>query len=478
MRKCLYKRVRPREHFSVARIRSQETCDRSGMPTILDLPQELLELVFSHLVNTPTLIRHPGYRPHSVACIVGSLRLVCRAWADWLYEHHLYHTLSFTSSTQSLAFIDYLGKRSRKLPRAKCQYLRVGSITTGDGPAPLSPTTWISAETLESLIDLFSDTIVTLDLTFVVFFTLPSQTINALGRIKQLHNLWLDFKRGWPRSTDASIAGTQSENSDVSSELALSQESNVSIQGTRSEELDASMEGNRSEDLDAWIEEHPSWLNSLMMEAQGLKLLQLALPLFQMSIPDLMAGARYPAITYLKVDVVRIRPNVLLSIATALKPSLKFLSLANCVEHTVQLLLPVYETLRETLEGFSVSFTQSLTPIRNLSFSKLRVLAVYWLTDFGLLSQPLFSQSPIEILAIAASSTTLDPLTLDTFSKLPQLKKLVFMEARPDYSPPTTWLKVCEARHIKCINVDHSELSLLAVSQIHQLLKFVVHFYL
>jgi hypothetical protein len=287
-----------------------------------------------------------------------------------------------------------------------------------------------NSEILESLLELFLDSIITLDLKFLKFFTLPSQTIKAIGQIENLENLQLH-----PQSLF------------IPSELAEANRTSASF-------------------------------NLLMMEAQGLKLLQLALPLFQMSIPDLMAGARYPAITYLKVDVVRIRPNVLLSIATALKPSLKFLSLANCVEHTVQLLLPVYETLRETLEGFSVSFTQSLTPIRNLSFSKLRVLAVYWLTDFGLLSQPLFSQSPIEILAIAASSTTLDPLTLDTFSKLPQLKKLVFMEARPDYSPPTTWLKACEARHIKCINVDHSELSLLAVSQIHQLLKFVVHFYL
>ncbi|PLW26131.1 hypothetical protein PCASD_24687 [Puccinia coronata f. sp. avenae] len=164
---------------------------------ILDLPREILELIFSHLVTTPTKWGHPLHRASFEAYTAAHLRLVCRAWADWLYEHHLYRTLTFDSASQSLAFIDYLGRRSRKLPRAHFQYLEVDFIWAYHHPPQSPQRDMINPDILETLLELFSDTIVTLDLKFVDFFTLPTQTIKAIGRLTNLYNLHLNLSR-WP----------------------------------------------------------------------------------------------------------------------------------------------------------------------------------------------------------------------------------------------------------------------------------------
>ncbi|PLW23711.1 hypothetical protein PCASD_08676 [Puccinia coronata f. sp. avenae] len=47
---------------------------------------------------------HRLHRAYFEAQSAAYLRLVCRAWADWLYEHHLYRTLTFDSALRSLAF--------------------------------------------------------------------------------------------------------------------------------------------------------------------------------------------------------------------------------------------------------------------------------------------------------------------------------------------------------------------------------------
>jgi hypothetical protein len=101
----------------------------TGMPRISDLPLEILELIFSHLISISPHLRsgyHRLHRAYFEAPSAAYLRLVCRAWADWLYEHHLYRTLTFDSAHRSLAFIELIGRRSsRMLPRAKCQDLEV-----------------------------------------------------------------------------------------------------------------------------------------------------------------------------------------------------------------------------------------------------------------------------------------------------------------------------------------------------------------
>lgn len=404
------------------------------MPTIMDLPQELLELVFEHLI-APYLgpLHEQGYRPNSVALTVSRMRLVCRAWAAWLFEHHLYQTLWFQSSTTLLAFLDHLqSRRSPMLPRPKCRYLMVFSLWTHDQRNLVEPprSDLITPEILESLILLFSDSIITLHLGFVDFFGLPSQTIKAMGQIKNLCTLRLD-----PDSDNLDKDNTYWWDDD-------------------DEEWDVSMEANAT------------CLNSLLTQAQALKLLEVGLPVRFPSMPaaDLQnkVVARYPAITYLKVDTMSLSPDALLNLSRVLKPTLKLLSIRDfSADRHADLFVPVYETLKDTLEGLSVICTESAQQIRHLSFPKLRVLAIHWLSDFSLLSKPIFSQSPIETVAINSSYMLLDGVTRGAFSPLAHLKQFVIMDAPPDYTPSQMWLDACEARHVKCINIYQSDLSLL-----------------
>ncbi|PLW47729.1 hypothetical protein PCANC_11450 [Puccinia coronata f. sp. avenae] len=402
----------------VPAMRDLQSTIQHKMPNILELPREIMEFIFRHIItsNTPTRRRNPLHYSLSVEITAAPLRLVCRAWANMLYEHHLYRTLVFSSASQSSAFIDYLGRRPRNLPRPKCQYLVVEYIWPFEyAPQSGIPNT-INSEVLESLLELFSDSVITLDLNFLEYFALPSQTIKAIGRINKLENLRL----GAQFYFDAS-------------------------------ELDEP-------------EEDPACFNSLMMQAQGLKSLHLDIPVWLPSKPELMTGIQYPAITHLVVDSTEdFDPDVLLGISIALKPSLKYLSLhCHALGSDVQPVLPLYEILRENIEGLSVIHINSYTPLLQLSFPKLRVLVIRrWLHPFAdLLNQGLFSQASIEIVAIDPISAegNSSNFTVDALSKLPQLRKLVFMNTQPDYSPPHGYLTACEARHINCIYVDHDEL--------------------
>jgi hypothetical protein len=222
-----------------------------------------------------------------------------------------------------------------------------------------------NSEILESLLELFLDSIITLDLKFLKFFTLPSQTIKAIGQIENLENLQLH-----PQSLF------------IPSELAEANRTSASF-------------------------------NLLMMEAQGLKSLHLLIPVWLPCEPNLMTGSQYPAITFLEVQVnTDMDLDVIIGILIALKPSIKHLSLHNFLSQTdAQPLLPIYETLGENLEGLSVTDTSSLSSILHLSFPKLRVLVICSrLGSFpDLLSHGFFSHAPIETLAINCFSADETP---------------------------------------------------------------------
>jgi hypothetical protein len=205
------------------------------------------------------------------------------------------------------------------------------------------------------------------------------------------------------------------------------------------------------------------------MEAQGLKSLQLALPVMLPCQPHLMAGTQYPAIIHLEIKLTRAYdPDVIFGIAIALKPSLKLLTIRDWLHlRNSRPLLPVYETLRETIEGLSVNDCATLLPILHLSFPMLRVLVIHgWLTPFvDVLSQDIFCQAPIGTIAINSIETHPTNLTVHMFSHLSRLRKLVFMNAKPNYSPPSMYLTASEAHHIECIYLDHGDLSQIMASQ-------------
>ncbi|PLW15350.1 hypothetical protein PCANC_13696 [Puccinia coronata f. sp. avenae] len=368
------------------------------MANISELPQEILDLIFQYIIaaSRPTRGR-PWVHHHGVVLYrAGPLRLVCRTWADWLYQHHLYHSLSFSSTSQSLAFIDHLQTRSRTFPRPHCENLRVANIWTCDQDVPQfrPQLDKINSEILESFIEVFSSSITTLHLHFMHFFTPPTQTIKAIGRVKNLNDLKL----------------------------------NLYLITRSASEVTA---------------EESACFNSLMMEAQGLKTLQLSFPVPLPYNPDQITGTQYPSITHLEVDTFcEFDSNATVGVLKALKRSLKLLSIRDPDPF-------IDDDEDEDERGGQALLSLRVVVIQGFerSFSILR-----WLGKFS-------QAPPIGIISIRSEAEVdLAEIMLDAFSMLPRLRKLVFIDTTPEYSPSPIHLAACEAHHVECIYLWHDDL--------------------
>ncbi|KAH9458170.1 hypothetical protein Pst134EB_010472 [Puccinia striiformis f. sp. tritici] len=413
------------------------------MTTILDLPWETLELIYAHLIATPTECLHLKYPDALAASTTCCLRLVCRKWADWLYEHHLYRGLTFSSASRSMEFAKHIWSRSELLPRAKCQHLVIDRIWAREPPPRNGQQDMIDWEVFAILIELFTDSVVTLELKFVDYPWLPIEDIHAIEQLEILRDLELGLSK--TQSGDQYFPAT---------------------------------------DLD--------FFNGLIVAAKGLKSLVLGTHLSMPYEPEpgLWGGEPYPAITHLDVHMALHPPTDILRLSTAFKPSLKVPSIRDngpgfgendfdgfpegvpemgtifieAIMGQMGMEMPrlrrVYENLQETLEGLSISSSHVLKDSLDLRFPKLRVLAIdCWvnsITDF--LSRDVFTQSSIEVMAIDAEAafTDCEPKFFgNPFANLPRLKKLVFMSAPSDYSAPQKLLEACETLGVKCLYIDH-----------------------
>ncbi|KNE91761.1 hypothetical protein PSTG_14830 [Puccinia striiformis f. sp. tritici PST-78] len=181
------------------------------MKTIVDLPSEVFEFIIDELAQgrrTQWTSSNPDVTGwvESGRKVIKQLRLVCRKWADWIYVHHLYREMIFGDIERTAHFIRHITNRPNHLPRAQIKYLRLICIWTR-GPRPslhhhetridnepypsTSSRQWINAQLVESLIKLFPDTIVKLELSFWNVLSLPQRTLKAIGSIKNLHTLKL-----------------------------------------------------------------------------------------------------------------------------------------------------------------------------------------------------------------------------------------------------------------------------------------------
>ncbi|KAI7960222.1 hypothetical protein MJO29_005290 [Puccinia striiformis f. sp. tritici] len=388
------------------------------MATILDLPREIFERIFAFLFTSASTWGHELNRAECVTAVAGNLRLVCPKWADWLYETQLYRTLSFNTKSRPTAFADDIRGRSELNPRAYCRYLEIDHFWPWDILVGAAHPDTITPVALEIMVELFSNTIVTLDIKFTDFFTLPSRTIECIGRMSNLRDLRLSDSR-W--------------------QSALRQ--------------------------DEFPPFDPDGFTALMMAAPRLESLRLGLPVSLQLVPGL------PAITYLNINVPRMSPDVILGLTIAFKHSLKVVSFEDDnAGFDAQTLLPAYENLRETLEGLSVSQSDLLTPILDLNFPKLRVVSVDWcqrsnpITNW--LAQDMFLYAPIQVIGIGSASAKWSraELPIDQFENLPKLKQLVFTAASSKFSAPPTYLDACKAHRVECVYVDYQDISMMMVS--------------
>lgn len=403
------------------------------MARIVDLPDDIFEIIFQYLVRTNVELLEGGLSKIQVSALVGSqLRLVCRKWADWLYTHHLYRQLSFDNSSRATDFIDQLSRRSESQPRARCQQLMVHDLW----PRGLFPSHQHGQDTarmmndlasLEALASIYSDTIAELELEFVNTLSLSQRTIETIASIESLRVLRLGLKSEWI------------------SELHEGMERNWDSHGSQ-------------HDVDN--------LRSLILACRRLDTLDLTrLPFdcLPLKFAPCMTGSLLPTITQLDIKLGSTQPlDSLINLCAAFKHSLKVLSIQS-LRDDGQRLVPVFETLRETLEGLFISQESILTHIVNYKFPRLRVFRIhYWdycITD--LLRQEMFLLAPIEVIAIYSHTVyrRKRAFHVNPFSKLPKLRKLVFIHARLDDSPPENYIRACKARRIQCVYFNHGNIS-------------------
>ncbi|KAI9624702.1 hypothetical protein KEM48_008746 [Puccinia striiformis f. sp. tritici PST-130] len=463
------------------------------MPNILDLPWHVFEVIYKHLPkdgvflwtmfsNETQDISVPGTKT-----MTGKLRLVCRQWADWLYVHHLYRTLSFEDGNRAMRFIIHqITRRSKSFPRARCRSLQVINILTW-GPPPLDPATQhpmarammrkrgevITFEILEALIELFSDSICELDLRFWNVLSLPTRTIGTIGRIENLHTLRLGHElpeKGLAPQHGLHPILDDSDDEDFDEQIRRHND-NMDLGG---------LFGNPSTPIDmnpVKSKIDHDCLKSLILATRKLTSLDI-IDLDPVCLPKPMKSSfidhQFPAITQLEVSLEGQSLSRLKDLSILLKPTLKVLSLKDRLEdrdHSENL-LPVFENLRETLEGLFITNESMIKPIINLEFPKLRVFkTIFWDGSIiDLLEKPIFAHSPIEVLVLQSEIIDHKPkgkFRSNPFTNLPMLKRLVFCDVRPGYSPPPAYVKACKARRVECVYLsptDGENVSLIMVS--------------
>ncbi|KAI9607369.1 hypothetical protein H4Q26_005888 [Puccinia striiformis f. sp. tritici PST-130] len=389
------------------------------MAGILELPNELFDQIFQHLISGT-----PDQRSSAVSAsasnritIASNLRLVCRTWADWLYEHHLYRTLTFGEASRAMKLTTYLRRRSQFLPRARCQHLTIRGLCVWEASEHPIEREFITCRILKRLIETFSDTIVTLVIRPLHFLVLDTRTIKAIGRISNLCDLQLE---GIQWHGAESVLGLPPSDPN-------------------------------------------SWFNCLMGATQALKSLRLA------SFVSLRFGPQLPAITHLDIDISFARPDTIIGFAIALKATLRVLSIrGNDISRFDGChLLEAFTHLNGTLEVLSLTAEHLIAPILDLKFEKLRVLKLhtwhYPITNY--FSRVMFSYSPIEVIAMSSSiAQWVEPtFPADPFVNLHKFKTLVCMNAPLDFSPAPMIISACKAHGVQCVFLDHDDLSAIMV---------------
>ncbi|KAI7953884.1 hypothetical protein MJO28_006431 [Puccinia striiformis f. sp. tritici] len=412
----------------------------SGMVNILDLPNEALENIFQCLVSAKlacNLSATPTIRMTYSRSTAAKLRPVCRKWADWFLVNHLYDSLKFRGDTahRKINFINHLTERSASLVRPNCRYLtilqlrsppRLYELRRRKAPDERGERTNTPFEVLEALAHEFSHSILELDLHFIDFVSLPLRTIEAIGRIQNLRvlRLALDFK---PGSTTPRC---------------------LIEDGLRATRPDSQC------------------IRSLVLATRKLKrldLMKLHPLVLSKTVGSNLRDHQMPTITQLDIDVsLECSLDGMVSLAIALKRSLRVLSIRGGVKEDGRRIMPIFIHLRETLEGLSITTETTLTRIFDLEFPKLRVFSIQlWGRCLSnRLSQSMFLHAPLEVIALSAGQADHQrrrPFNDDPFANIPTLKRLAFFDSARSYSPPQAYLAACKAHGVKWMSFGRSE---------------------
>ncbi|KAH9470285.1 hypothetical protein Pst134EA_007550 [Puccinia striiformis f. sp. tritici] len=479
------------------------------MKTIVDLPLEVLEVIIDELAqkdrsqwnsSTPDI----SGEVQSGRKMVQNLRLVCRKWADWIYVHHLYREMIFGDITRTCHFIRHIANRPSHLPRAKIKNLRLICIWTRGPRPPLyhhetendpalygiwRSRQWINSHLVASLVELFSDTIFELELSFWNILSFPERTLKAIGSIENLHTLKIGHERRLehcdrpirrtPRSFPFDEEDEDDDDDDGFEEELAEHHKHLDID--QEFESDATSDDDDftfhhrhhypDSDNDNPADFHTSprdmgqvkskldyeGLISLIVTTQKLVSLDLSnmRPIhLRKPIESGLYHNQIPAITHLEVNMRGQTLSRLIHLSLLLKPTLKVLSFSYAGEPPSENLVPVFKNLSPTLEGLFITDTEHLLgEITQLEFPKLRVFRTLIWEDslIDLFKTPMFTSAPLQILGIFWGFRLSPKFTGNPFCTLASLKKLVTCKDSPDHSLAQIYLDACDANGIQVV---------------------------
>jgi len=406
------------------------------MAKILDIPDEVLDIIFNCLVTETLAYTKSYYRSARMRVskeMAKKMRLVCRKWADWFCSNYLFDSLTFSRKRAHLnnELIAHLstprscGSADSLASTIRCRYLSISNLHPPRRILHLRKRTRrdeaiIAWEVLESLVLFFQHSLIELELHFVDYLLLPDSTIEAIGRIKNLRTLRLGIL--FANGSDLSYHVVKHRRPDTRPDTEC--------------------------------------LRSLLLAAQGLETLDL-----ENFNPMVLSGRlqsglcnrQLPALKHLdlNVDLDWQCLEGYMSLAIALQHTIKVLSVGgDWYRDGDWALKRVLETLRESLEGLRVEVDneEMLAQLSDVHFPNLRVLRIdNWNGCFAtlLFSGHFFFNAPIEVIVIDekgcrdCSSKLAFPS--HPFRKIPTLRRLVFVNDSPDdYWPAEPYILACK----------------------------------
>jgi len=327
---------------------------------ILRLPELVMDLVFKDVIQVKI---NPSYTSNMMLVEsnyekvltktriqeIGKLRLVCKQWAQWFYHRCLYDNLTIGCTAITPAYyrattlIGDLKCRCETGSTPRCRFLKIDSLWTWGLLNRYDVATKTEFDHLNALLDIFSQTLIALDIQAVNFFTLPNQTIERIGRLPNLKTLRLRIKF----TKGSSFRGVPKEPSAIPYRLPTDSEC----------------------------------LTSLLKAARGVTSLDLT-DFRPVCSPETLCAhlgdIQFDAIRTLKIDV-KVQANLtnagLVSLSTRL-PSLTTLQVGG-LGYDGSALVPVFQNVSRQLEEIVLNDARVWRHLRGIHYPQLRVVKTH-----------------------------------------------------------------------------------------------------
>lgn len=390
--------------------------------SITNLPYEVIELILNILLQS---LKDDGQPKSLLTIFTGQLRLVSKAWAD-AFRDRLYLSLTIVNdqrSCQVLSHWNQVTDPTQVIPRT--QKLSIKQLWIGDPIETNRDESFSSFANLDRLLLLFADSLTELELEFIDCFDFPSSTVQIINKLKCLSILRIS----------------------IIAERIITLNNNLapSWSGTRGSH-------------------QPNHLVPILRAARNLTQLDFNhLP--HLPLPHAPLPSSLPAIYQLEFDYFGQQSSeTLVNLCLALKNSLRVLSIRGFRQDPLRL-VPVFEAVRDQLEGLFVSDETLLTHVFEQSFPCLRVFRInYWAECIGqFLTRPLFHQ----LTTLALYSHTVHRrrrrFRVNPFQSNPALQQLIFTHTHVEDQPPSNYVEACRVQGVELIHIGQGDIQYIMV---------------